>query len=115
MCRRCSECEHQDHHWTENPLMGMEPLEIMAEGEATTQQEAELVSVSEYCCKHCDALAMICSRCDGNGDLEHLEDEEDFDEDDEGCSCDYACPDCHGEEIIITREESNGDGEPIKS
>lgn len=46
MCRRCSECVGQDHHWC---------------SEIRTDDGERLH------CKHCDATAVECPVCDGQG------------------------------------------------
>jgi len=42
-CRRCSDCEGQDHHW----------------------QDGIFDDQDNYACKHCDATAPACSTCGG--------------------------------------------------
>ncbi len=65
-CRRCSECEGENHHWIEHCD---DPAEV-----------GENAFVG-YVCKHCDARVEMCDSCDGPDEpghscLDELEDVE---------------------------------------
>ena len=70
-CRRCSECQGENHHWLEHcddPAEVAEPF-------------------VGYVCKHCDARAEMCDACSGAVEPGHVCD---FGE--EGP---FVCPGCH--------------------
>jgi hypothetical protein len=90
-CRRCSDCEGQDHHWIEEPTYsaydaGDEPLD-----------DAELIG--DRTCKHCPAIGMTCEDCGGEGVIvSYDEDGNDFESD---------CRACDGQGVIVVKGEAN--------
>lgn len=78
-CRRCSECRDSEHHWMENPGFA-------------DDEELPARRLATHCCKHCDALAMECQSCDGEGYA-------DFDEEE-------LCPECRGAGCIEIKNQN---------
>jgi hypothetical protein len=82
-CRRCSECEGQDHHWLDNQDFGNDP------------DEAEDPTGNQYVCKHCEAVGNECNECEGEGEIM----------DDEACHG-SECPVCDGRGIVRSKPRS---------
>lgn len=68
-CRRCSECRGQKHHW------------LQPEHDPNTDRVF-------FPCKHCDAEAECCVRCEERGELELVPAEHDY-------HGEPICPGCH--------------------
>jgi hypothetical protein len=51
-CRRCGECQGQDHHWVEDLVFSNDDFGAV---------------IGEYACKHCPVVGIECGACDGVG------------------------------------------------
>lgn len=66
-CRRCSECQGEEHHWLEDGS----PAEECPHGEAGEQSMATnngwckmcIDEAPDYVCKHCPATGEMCMNC----------------------------------------------------
>lgn len=72
MCRRCSDCPNNSHHWIYSP------------------DADDDMNSPDHECKHCNALGVTCGECLGDG----------FDPSDER-DAPGPCPDCDGEGVIL--------------
>lgn len=54
-CRRCSECEGEEHHW----------LECVEHPSMSDDDEQFIEEFVGFICKHCEEKAHQCDGCDG--------------------------------------------------
>jgi hypothetical protein len=81
-CRRCAECEGQEHHWLKNPDFGREDDDDIDRPDATG---------NEYICKHCPAVGGDCRACEGHGTIQAGEGES---------ADEWDCEHCEGTGIV---------------
>jgi hypothetical protein len=79
-CRRCGECEGQDHHWLD---------ELWFDPRLSPTADP----VGDKVCKHCPAVGLTCEECEGEGVLNGYTEG--------GLVYDDDCPACKGKGINV--------------